>query len=68
VLFAADVSACALLITFVSGAEVREAMAPLKHKDVIAVRSDVARTASEVRTDQKEVANVISKLQAYSVS
>jgi hypothetical protein len=49
-------------------AEVREAMAPLKHEDVIAVRSDVARTASEVRTDQKDVVSMLSKLQTYQVS
>ena len=48
-------------------AEVREALAPLKHKDVTTTRSDVARSASEVRTDHKDVTNVIAKLQAYEV-
>lgn len=47
--------------------EVREALAPLKHKDAITTRSDVARSASEVRTDHKDVTNVIAKLQAYEV-
>jgi hypothetical protein len=49
-------------------AEVREAIAPLKHKDVITLRTDVARTAQEVRTDQKEILSTLAKLQAYNVS
>ena len=48
--------------------EVREALAPLKHKDVITTRSDVARTASEVRSEHKDVQSAIAKLQAYELS
>lgn len=44
--------------------DIRESMSPLQHKDVIALRADVARTANEVRTDKKEVLQLLSKLRA----
>ena len=44
--------------------EIRESMSPLKHKDVITLRADIARTANEVRNDKKEVLQLLSKLRA----
>lgn len=45
-------------------AEIRESMLSLKHKDVLVLRADVARTANDVRTDKKEVLQLLTKLRS----
>ena len=45
-------------------ADIRESMSSLKHDSVTTLRADVARTANDVRTDQKEVLQLLSKLRA----
>eukprot|EP00892_Ulva_mutabilis_P004888 jgi/Ulvmu1/2771/UM014_0229.1 len=47
--------------------DIRESMSSLKHADVVSLRADVARTANEVRTDKKEVLQLLSKLRAQDV-
>lgn len=57
-------SLCTQIILEYVFADVRESMLAMKHKDVVALRADVARTASEVRSDKKEVSQLLSKLES----
>jgi hypothetical protein len=48
-------------------ADAKDSLAPLKHKDVIALKTDVARTANEVTSEKKEVLQMITKLTSAGI-